>query len=192
MHREPLTALLRDYLRDNPAESPVAERFLALVTQHADCFERSCMPGHVTASAFIVSAEQDRFLLTHHRKLNKWLQLGGHADGDPDALRVASKEAREESGMLRFEALGPGGDVAGDAQPVLDIDIHAIPARKNEPAHDHYDVRFLLRAGSNQALVMSDESTDLAWFPMSGAAEIEGRESIARLWRKARHWLAPG
>jgi 8-oxo-dGTP pyrophosphatase MutT (NUDIX family) len=186
--------MLDRYTRAWPAEVRVVARFRDLVERRPDCFERSCLPGHVTASAFVVSADRAAFLLTHHRKLGRWLQLGGHADGDPDVLRVALREAREESGMQVFHLIGPAGrrvaDTAG-AVPV-DLDVHAIPARPGEPGHDHYDVRFLLVAEAGQALSISAESIDLAWFPIEGARELDGRESLSRLWRKARARLGLG
>ena len=97
---------------------------------------RACFDdGHITGSAWVVDPAGSRLLLTHHRKLGKWLQLGGHSDGEPDTLAVALREAREESG-LRVRPI---------SNAVLDIDIHTIPALKGEPAHLHYDVRFALR-----------------------------------------------
>ena len=94
------------------------------VRVHPDCFERSCREGHITASAWIVSADHRAALLTHHRKLDRWLQLGGHCDGEADVAAVALREAREESGLvdLRFA-------YAGDAPVPVDLDVHPIPPR---------------------------------------------------------------
>jgi len=186
LHRGPLLELLDDYERRHPGERACVERVRELVRNHADCFERSCLPGHVTASAWIVSSDHQRFLLTHHRKLDRWLQLGGHADGDPDVFAVALREAREESGMLGFDWRGP----AGQRAPVpLDVDVHPIPARPGEPAHEHHDVRFLLVARPGQALTRSDESHDLAWFGWDHLERAVEEESLARLGRKARALL---
>ena len=155
-----------------------------LVAAHDDCLLRSCRPGHITASAWIVSADSQRFLLTHHRKLARWLQLGGHADGNPDLLDVALCEAREESGMQRFEVAGKGGRAIA-----IDVDVHTIPARPGEPEHEHHDIRFLLRAAAGQELRISRESLDLRWFD---ASEIEARcgaeESLLRLARRCQQW----
>ncbi len=181
MHRQPLLALLRDYRARHPEEAACADRITNLVVEHEDCFERTCLPGHITASAWIVDHAGSRALLTHHRKLDAWLQLGGHADGDPDVCGVALREAREESGMAHFEVLA-------DGLPI-DIDVHDIPARPGEPAHEHHDFRFLLRAKPDQPLVMSEESNDLRWFEREALAPLLADESIGRMVGKAHAWL---
>jgi 8-oxo-dGTP pyrophosphatase MutT (NUDIX family) len=143
----------------------------------ADCCERTCGPGHFTGSAWVVSADGERALLLHHRKLDRWLQPGGHADGDGDLASVALREAEEETGLagLRVE----GG--------VFDLDRHLIPARGEEPAHFHYDVRFVVRAGADEAFVVSEESHALAWLPVRDiATDPHADESVRRM---ARKWL---
>lgn len=180
MHRRPLLDTIDDYRRRFPDEAAVADRFAAFVAAHPDCFERSCVPGHVTGSAWLVSHDQARFLLTHHRKLGRWLQLGGHADGDPDPASVALREAREESGIVGLEL----GRLNGKVEP-LDLDAHEIPARGAEPAHVHYDVRFLVVAPPDAVLAMSDESLDLRWFPADRPLAVPHDESVRRLLVKA-------
>ncbi len=179
MHREPLLKLLGDYQRRFPWETPVVERFRDFVTSHADCFERSLEIGHLTASAWIVNATGDAVLLTHHRKLNRWLQPGGHADGDTDVLAVALKEADEETGLQPIEPV---------SSAIFDLDIHEIPARKGEPAHLHYDVRFALRHGGDGEFIVSDESHDLAWVTMTDLSEYTTEESIERMAMKQDIW----
>ena len=105
MHRRPLLDLLDVYQQRHPEESACVEKIRALAVAHENCFQRDCQPGHITASSWIVSHDHQRVLFTHHRKLDRWLQLGGHADGDTDVLEVALKEAREESGMNDFDVL---------------------------------------------------------------------------------------
>jgi 8-oxo-dGTP pyrophosphatase MutT (NUDIX family) len=185
VHRKPLLDLLARYRAAHPGESACADRVRALIESQADCFSRSCVPGHVTASAWLLSPDGKRFLLTHHRKLNRWLQLGGHADGDSDVAAVALREAREESGLreLRFA-------YAADAPVPIDLDVHPIPARAGEPAHDHHDVRFVLVAAPGQTIFASDESTALEWFEMDALEEIADDDSVLRLGRKVRRLLA--
>ncbi len=178
--------MLERYAARQPDELECVERIRALVEAHDDCFDRRCLPGHVTASAWIVSADDGRCLLTHHRKLERWLQLGGHADGDPDPLAVALREAREESGMEHFEVLSV--DAAGEPIPI-DVDVHVIPARKDEPEHEHHDVRFLLRARAGQVLRASDESLDLRWLEPERLADLAADESVLRMARKAPFFL---
>ena len=147
------------------------------VETHPDCFERSLQIGHITGSAWIVDRDRSCALLTHHRKLNKWLQLGGHADGDPDILQVALREAREESGLR---------DIRAVSEDIFDVDIHVIPARGGEPEHRHYDVRFLLEADRNAPLTASLESRSLAWIPLERIAGLNAEESMARMVAKTR------
>lgn len=118
MNRESLAASLSRYSSPFPEESVFVKRFLELL-EHRDAFQRNHLPGHFTASAWIVDPAKQFILLTHHAKLNKWLQPGGHADGDENILRVALKEAREETGISHFRVLKDG---------IFDIDIHTIPA----------------------------------------------------------------
>lgn len=181
MHRRPLIELLQRYGRANPDEAALVARFLAFVADHDDCLRRSCVPGHITASAWIVSADGTEALLTHHRKLGRWLQLGGHVDGEPHVEQAALREAQEESGMAEFEF----ARAADGALVPLDLDVHPIPARGSEPRHDHWDVRFLLRARPGQSLSISAESKDLRWFASDALRTVTDEDSVLRLCRKS-------
>ncbi|MBL9078627.1 MAG: NUDIX hydrolase [Planctomycetes bacterium] len=181
MHRRHLNELLRRYAEAWPAERALAERFAAFAAAHADCLLRSCVPGHITASAWILSPDGGSALLTHHRKLGRWLQLGGHVDGEPEIERAALREAQEESGMPQFTFV----PWAGDRLVPLDLDVHPIPARGQEPRHDHWDVRFLLQAAPGQPLVVSSESRALRWVPQVELAALTDEVSVLRLQQKA-------
>ncbi|RIK77216.1 MAG: hypothetical protein DCC67_12920 [Planctomycetota bacterium] len=184
MHRRPLLEMLDRYAQRYPAERAVAARIRLLVAGHADCFERSCRPGHITASAWVTTPACDRFLLVHHRKLGRWLQPGGHADGQTDVAAVALREAIEESGIagLRHARKRP---------TPLDLDVHVIPARYDaagrliEDEHEHHDVRFLVWADGDAVPRTSDESHDVRWFTADELPAINDEESLLRLWRKA-------
>jgi len=180
MHRRPLLALLDAHRARHPEDHARVRTIEDFVRARADCFERICRPGHVTGSAWIVSADLSQVLLTHHRKLGRWLQLGGHADGDPDLLAVALREAREESGLVRLSTL------SGDACGLLDVDSHEIPARGSDPAHLHHDVRFLLVAGPGQPLCRSEESIDLRWVRWEKLPRLAADESLLRMAGRAR------
>lgn len=183
MPRQRLLALLDRHVARFPADAAMAGRIAALVTEHDDCFERTCGPGHITASAWIVSADHQRCLLTHHRKLGRWLQLGGHADGVTDPLEVALTEAREESGMAAFAAFG-------EPEPLtLDLDVHTIPARASEPEHEHHDIRYLLIAAADQPVVVSEESHDVRWFGWDEVRAHVDEPSMLRMLERARDWL---
>ena len=177
MHRQPVLSLLRTHAARPlcATEAEATALVIAFVEEHPDCLLRSCEPGHLTGSAWIVDPTRTRVLLTHHRKLGKWLQLGGHADGDPDLLAVALREAREESGLAGVRVLSPA---------IFDLDRHWIPPRKSDPGHWHLDLRFLLEADPAETLVVSDESHDLAWVPLTEVAALNPEESMTRMVRK--------
>ena len=175
--RLPLLELLeRCARRDGSADT--AQMFRDFALDHADCLERTCRPGHFTGSAWLVDASGSRVLLTHHRKLGRWLQLGGHADGDADLARVALREAQEESGL---------SDLVVEPE-IFDLDRHLIPERAGEPAHYHYDVRFVVRAAGSTEFVVSDESHALAWRDVASIATDASADVSLR--RMARKWLA--
>ncbi|HAK50535.1 MAG TPA: nucleoside triphosphate hydrolase [Gammaproteobacteria bacterium] len=119
-------------------------------------------------------------MLTHHRKLDRWLQPGGHADGQSDVLAVAMREAEEESGLWEIEPV---------SDSLFDIDIHLIPARGNEAEHFHYDCRFLLRSVGSDQYTVSEESDDLAWILLSDMASYTSEVSITRMVDKVRSYL---
>ena len=173
MHRSRLKALLAAYRARWPLESDTVSRFERFIDAHPDCFQRSCRVGHITGSAWLVDAAGERVLLTHHRKLGRWLQLGGHSDGDPDSLAVALREAREESGL----------EVRALDDTIFDLDVHRIPARDDEPAHLHYDVRFLVVA-EGERFRKTDESHALEWVPAGAIRSLTGEESVLRMARK--------
>jgi 8-oxo-dGTP pyrophosphatase MutT (NUDIX family) len=175
MSREGLLGELQAYRPADARETAMVGELTAFVRAHPDCFERGLSIGHVTASAWVVDESRTHALLTHHRKLGKWLQLGGHADGDDDVRRVALREAREESGLtaIRF----------ADGL-IYDVDVHDISARGSEPAHKHYDVRFAFIADRTAPTVVSDESHELAWLPVADLAAPGVDPSVRRLAQK--------
>ncbi|MDA3039233.1 MAG: NUDIX hydrolase [Actinomycetota bacterium] len=126
---------------------------LAFIDQHEDALLRSCLAGHLTGSALVVDSSTGNVLLLHHAKLQRWLQPGGHADGDGDLGAVALREAIEETGLVGLELV----------HPAIDLDIHVIPARGDEPAHLHLDVRYLVLAPQASAVVINAESTGSRW-----------------------------
>jgi 8-oxo-dGTP pyrophosphatase MutT (NUDIX family) len=179
MHRLPLLIKLREYHPSDPYEWKMHESLIRFVEAERDCFERSLQIGHITGSAWIIDRAREKTLLTHHNKLDRWLQLGGHADGDPDILRVALREAREESGLENIRPL---------SEAIFDVDVHPIPMRGNEPGHFHYDVRFMLEADADKPLVISSESKDLAWVPLADIARFTTEQSITRMAAKTLAW----
>jgi 8-oxo-dGTP pyrophosphatase MutT (NUDIX family) len=186
MHRKALLKLLDRYESLHPGEAAMVARIRELVATHTDCFERTCLPGHITGSAWIVSQDGARHLLVHHRKLGRWLQPGGHADGQTDVAAAALREAIEETGLtsLRFAEDLPDGPLP------LDIDVHIIPERRTptgdliDRAHEHHDIRFLFVAARDDAILVSDESHDVRWFTPGEIEQLDTDESVRRMLRK--------
>ncbi len=175
MHRRELLNKLERYLPADPVEQESLARIMAFVTSQPLCFERSLAVGHITGSAWLIDENAGAALLTHHRKLNRWLQLGGHCDGDPDVLAVALREAQEESGITNIEPV---------TTEIFDVDVHPIPARGDVPAHDHYDIRFLLRVTGDTTFSVSGESHDLAWLKPDEMPPLGVGNSVLRMRRK--------
>lgn len=176
MHRQPLRETLRAYRErweswDGRHETPTLERFETFLESTPDCFLRSHAPGHFTGSALIWCPATRRVLLTHHRKLGKWLQLGGHADGHPLLHEVAMQEAREESGLEQLRLC---------SEVPFDLDVHEIP----DGPHDHYDARYLVEADSAHRIVISPESHDLRWVSLSQARGLCLESSMLRQFDK--------
>lgn len=167
-----VVALFEDLLADPAEPDVIAAHGLA-----DNPYVRERLAGHLTASSWLVDRSGRRVLLTHHRKLGRWLQLGGHADGDVDLGRVALREAEEESGL---EGLTLEGGL-------FDLDRHWIPVREDVPGHWHYDVRYVVRAGSREDFVVSAESLDLAWRDIEAIADDSMADASLR--RMSRKWL---
>ena len=175
MIRRPLLNLLANYTGFGEAEQAMVDRTAEFIQSHPDCFERTLLIGHVTGSAWIVNEAFTHVLLIHHFKLDRWLQPGGHCDGDGDVLNVALKEAGEETGLT----------VKPTSDRIFDVDIHQIPQRKDVPAHLHYDIRFLFTADMGQVLIMNQQETrDIKWVPTGEVVLLNDTEGVMRMVRK--------
>lgn len=169
--------LLNEYVESEPENGYSTGLLIEFAKLHENCCERTLMIGHFTGSCWLVSKDGERVLLTHHKKLERWLQLGGHADGDSDLAQVALREAEEESGLTDL-VVEPG---------IFDLERHAIPARGKDPEHYHHDVRFVVHSTGSEEYIVSDESHALAWRNISELVDdLEAEESIRRM---ARKWL---
>jgi len=164
---------VRAYAPFDERERAMRDRLAAFLETHGlQAFERALEPGHITASAWIVDPERTHAVLLHHRKLDRWLQLGGHVDGDPDVRRAALREAREESGLRTLRMIG---------DDIYDIDVHRIPGRANEPEHDHFDLRFALEADPREPLRGNEESHAIRWIPLHDLERYAIDDSVRRL-----------
>lgn len=153
MDRAWLITSIQKYVTPFEEEDGFIKLFLELL-KHPRAFYRDHLPGHITGSAWIVDETRTQALLTHHAKLSRWLQPGGHADGEENIIEVALREAREETGLTSLEVISPA---------IFDLDIHLIPARHDFLQHQHFDVRILLQASRNERFTVTEESHDLAW-----------------------------
>jgi len=158
------------------------QRMVAFAESSPDVCQRWHASGHFTGSGLVTDPTMTQVLLIHHKKLGKWLQLGGHADGNPSLNEVALRECEEESGLKH---LAFACELRGSDSPIpFDLDIHRIPTRKGEPEHLHYDVRFLLVADPREPLLLSEESNDLAWFSIADARSLTDEASMQRQFDK--------
>lgn len=165
------------YVTSFEDERPFISQFSELL-KSSGCYFRDHLPGHITGSAWIINEEKTHVLLVHHAKLNKWLQPGGHADGEEDIIKVALREVVEETGLTNLVELVPG---------IFDLDIHPIPAWKDFPEHFHYDIRYAFTAQRNDELLVSEESHDVKWIAIDDAPELCGNNaSVMRMIAKTK------
>lgn len=174
-HRKRILNLLQNYEPDDIEEMTFKTRMIEFAKTNPDCFERSSPMGHFTASSWLLSRDGSKALLMHHTKLDRWFQLGGHADGDGDLLSVAIKEAQEESGIHQISAV---------FETPFDIDIHEIPPNSKEAAHLHYDVRFLLQVTSDEEITQNSESKELRWISQKRSELPTMARSVTRMFEK--------
>jgi 8-oxo-dGTP pyrophosphatase MutT (NUDIX family) len=182
MKLEALRALLRRYEVDHPSEAACVRRMLRLAESSGSAERSHFAPGHFTSSAFVLSPSRSEVLLIHHRKLGIWVQPGGHVEpGDENALAAARREVREEVGLSELDPFGP-------TDAIFDLDIHAIPAHKAEPAHEHFDVRFAFVAKTHQ-FTRSEEVADARWVSLPETARITSDVSVLRAVEKLKAGL---
>ena len=178
-----VAALLDAVTPADPTEAAFVEDMRVLAQVPDSGSRHHYVPGHFTASAFVLDPAGDALLLIHHSKLHRWLQPGGHVDpDDADLLAAARREVAEEVGLTDLDVLDP--------QP-FDVDVHVIPARPAkpgraaEPAHRHFDVRFLFRAHTRDVQAGSD-ALAARWVPLAEMDTVESDESVYRAVRKLR------
>lgn len=170
-----LRTLLEAY-DPGPGEAGSVAATLDLIVAESDVFaDDHYVPGHVTASAFVIDRSHTRLLLIHHRKLHLWLQPGGHVDPGEDVLTAAVREVQEETGVVGVPF----------ADGLFDVDVHAIPANGGRPPHNHYDVRFLLEA-TGEDLFDSDEVLGVRWVPFADVSDLVSDGSVLRATAKLK------
>lgn len=143
-------------------------------------FRRESIEAHFTASAWLIDIQKGEVLLLHHKKLNKWLQPGGHADGVQDLQKVALKEVSEETGLTQLKPFVRG---------IFDLDIHLIPEYKDIPAHHHYDVRYAFSVIDGENTQINNESKAFKWLSLDEVPKFTDNTSILRMMRKTKELL---
>lgn len=184
MHRQDLIRRLAAYRTAFLDEAAMVRRALAFIEAHPDCFSRSLRPGHVTGSAWVVNARYDHVLLMHHRKLDRWLQPGGHADGDADIIRVALRETAEEAGV-------DPGQLRLVSEMPFDVDIHAVTPTESDPTTQHIDVRFLVEMDDRIPVPGNAESYEVRWVPLHQVPRYNNDRSAYRMLEKTRTRARP-
>lgn len=161
---EKLYEALDAYFDRHPGEADLRRRLEPALRGGRSLLHRTSLPYHWTASAWIVDARHQVVLLLLHPKLQRWLQPGGHADGDGDLPWVALKEAREETGI---------GSLRLDSNEIFDLDVTPIPARGQEPAHFHVDARYFITADRDAPLDASREAIPVSWVGIESLLDAE-------------------
>jgi len=174
--REVLIELVTNHTPFDDTEREHTMSTLEFLHKNKNCTSTDNLKGHITASAWVLSPQRTETLLTHHKKLNRWLQLGGHIEDDATIQKAALREAVEESGIEDIHLI---------KDSIFDIDVHFIPARNEVAEHYHYDIRFLLQAERTD-FVISDESNELAWVKLSDIGNFVSDESVHRMCRKSK------
>lgn len=175
MDKQELIELLINYSTPYKEEDEYKKQMLEFLNNNEVFLGKGNKEGHITGSSWIVSTDRKQVLLTYHRKLNRWLQLGGHTEEGEDILEAALREAKEESGLLNLRLV---------SKDIFDLDVHMIPERKAEKEHFHYDIRFILEADSEENLHISSESKDLKWVPLEQVANYSDSRSLLRMVEK--------
>jgi 8-oxo-dGTP pyrophosphatase MutT (NUDIX family) len=185
MNREDLLSDLSDYAPGDPREAASLVWMRRFLGAPADPFARQNPEGHITASALVARPDGSAFLLLHHRKLGRWLQPGGHTEpDDASTFDAALREAREETGIAALES--PFG------RAIFDIDVHPIPPRGGEPAHHHFDVRYLFTTEAGIDLAAAEDAgRPMEWRSFEAALASGVDASLTRALEKARMVLAP-
>lgn len=171
--------LLNNFRSYNAEEEKSRLEIIEFVQSNKECFDNTFQKGHITGSALVVDTAFEYTLLTHHVKLEKWFQFGGHSDSDPNTLAVGLREATEESCLTSLKFV-PG--YVG----IFDVDVHPIKETEKMPLHNHYDIRILLTADIKEAFTVTHESKDLKWVLLDNVAEYNTQPAFLRLVEKAR------
>jgi len=180
LNQNNIVASLQSHQSASEKERKDTKQTIEFVQNTALFWQHDTLPGHITASAWIVDTTYRYAVLVHHKKLNQWFQPGGHIENDIDILAAAKREATEETGIKQLKVASPH---------IFDIDVHSIPANKSMPQHWHFDIRFAFLADAAVQPHVSDESHDVRWIPLEELARLNNDESIMRMAEKTQRLI---
>lgn len=183
MHRQQLLRLLDAYRTPFLEEAAMVEKTRRFVLENEQCFDRQLRHGHVSGSAWVVNPLRTHVFLLHHRKLNLWLQPGGHADSNHDIIDVALSETAEEAGV-------DPANVRLLSQTIFDVDVHTVHETPVDPRHEHYDIRFLVELDDAKPLPGNNESYAVTWVPLNQVMRLNNFRSTFRMVQKTRNRFA--
>ena len=179
-HPDPSRAWLEVTASREPGTAEARQEMLDLLIERPDALDRTCRPGHFTGSALVMPPDGERIVLLFHTKLQRWLQPGGHADGDANLARVALREAAEETGMAGLRVL----------RPAIDLDVHQVS--HGGDTHLHFDVRYLVLAPVGAEIVGNHESEDIRWVAPDDLDDFGLDHGTHRMIAAGRRRLADG
>lgn len=167
-----LLAELKSYQPFDETEKEKLEKVIGFLETGENLYSRTNLEGHVTAGGFICD-EFGNILIHRHKNSVHWLQFGGHSDGNANSFEVAVREINEESGIFELKLI---------SDKILDVDVHVVAnnEKKKEPQHLHYDINFLF-VTNNKDFVISDESEEIKWIPISEMLSWLGGTSESKI-----------
>jgi len=171
--KQDLLAQLEHHQTDFAEEVAFQQQGMDFLRCNNDFWQRSNLAGHITGSAWVLSPDGEQVLLIHHKKLDRWLQPGGHVDEtDKTVAETALRELQEETGLTDVALLFP---------QFFDVDVHEIPERTHEPAHFHYDLRYLFQAANTDFDANLLEVKNIRWVPLLELIGENTEQSIRRM-----------
>jgi 8-oxo-dGTP pyrophosphatase MutT (NUDIX family) len=178
-----LMKLLEKYYPNDIFEKSYKSKILEFISNNQVVFGKENRRGHITGSSWVINKSKNKVLLCYHRKLDKWLQFGGHSDDNEDVLDTALREATEESGLESLKLL---------SEEIFDVDIHSIPMIGDENEHIHYDIRFVFEADERENIRISNESKDIAWIDLENVKNFNCSASLLRMIEKTKYYIVIG
>lgn len=174
MKKQDIETQLLAYKTDFEEEQQYIIQVQNFLNRNNDFYQKTNLKGHLTGSAWVVSEDRKQVLLIHHKKLNMWIQPGGHADdSDENLMETARREAVEECGLAELKLVSTS---------IFDVDVHQIPEKGSVPSHIHYDIRFAFETNPNLDFnIDKSEILDAQWVDIQLLKGENTQRSIQRM-----------